>query len=78
MDITIGKFDPDTKTVPVKFEHGGVTHERNVNAVFDEDGKYDKVETKKRVDAVALGVANKIDIGAIKNATPPEPPPVVK
>lgn len=45
------------------------THTRSVNAVFDSNGKYDKDATTARVNEVALGVENKIAIGAI---TPPE------
>jgi hypothetical protein len=44
------------------------THVRSVNAVFDSNGKYDKAATTERVNQVALGVENKIAIGAI---TPP-------
>lgn len=72
MDIRIGKFDPDTRTVPVTFTSGDVKHDRTVNAVLKDDGSYDKVGTKARVDEVAQGVAHKIGLGVITNP-PPEP-----
>ena len=64
MDITIGKFDAATKTVPVVFAEGGVTHRRTVNAVL-KDGGYDKAATRARVEEVGAGVAHKIAIGVI-------------
>jgi hypothetical protein len=72
MKITIGKFAPASRTVPVTFEHGGVRHERPVNACTDAAGKYDKAATAARVDDVASGVAHKIAIGAITNPPTPE------
>lgn len=71
MIITIGDFDSATRTVPVTFEHAGVTHERSVNACFDAGGGYDEAETEARVYQVANGVVRKIEIGAITN--PPQP-----
>ena len=64
MDITIGKFDAATKTVPVVFVECEVTHRRAVNAVI-KDGGYDKAATRARVEEVAAGVAHKIAIGVI-------------
>lgn len=72
MDITIGAFDPESRTVSVTFTRGDVTHERPVNAVLDQDGAYDAAATAERVDEVARGVACKIDAGVITNP-PPEP-----
>jgi hypothetical protein len=65
MKTRIGTYDPETRTVAVTFVDGGVTHKRPVNAVLDEAGAYDRKATKARVDEVALGVAHKIQIGAI-------------
>jgi hypothetical protein len=65
MKTTIGAYDPDTRTVPVTFVDGGIKHKRSVNAVLDDAGDYDRKATKARVDEVALGVAAKIQIGAI-------------
>lgn len=67
MNIAIGDLDDKTRTVSVTFEDAGVTHTRPVNACYGEDGKYDADATKARVDEVALGVANKIALGVIKN-----------
>jgi hypothetical protein len=72
MQVRIGKFDPDTRTVPVTFTSGGVKHDRTVNAVLKDDGSYDKAGTKARVDEVAQGVDQKIKLGVITNP-PPEP-----
>lgn len=70
MKITIGAFVPATRTVPVRFEHRDVTHDRAVNACLDKAGAYDAKATAARVDQVALGVAAKIELGVI---TMPEP-----
>jgi len=68
MKFTIGKFDPETGSVPVKFSHDGVKHERSVNACFDEDGLFDAAATKARVGEVAAGVEHKIALGVIANS----------
>lgn len=71
----IGKFDPDTRSVPVTFTSGEIVHTRSVNAVLKDDGGYDKAATKARVDDVARGVAHKIELGVITNPPPaPELP----
>lgn len=67
MKTTIGKFDAETGTVPVRFVHQGVTHSRPVNAVLDENGQYDKAATALRVGEVAIGVGHKIALGVIGN-----------
>jgi len=72
METRIGKFDATTRTVPVTFEHEGVTHQRNVNACLTSTGGYDKKGTAARVEEVAQGVAQKITLGVITNP-PPEP-----
>jgi hypothetical protein len=71
MQITIGKFDRSSSSVPVTFEHKGVRHERSVNACLTDKGRYDEEATAARVDDVAAGVAHKIELGVITN--PPEP-----
>lgn len=73
-DVTasIGKFDPDTRSVPVTFTSGDIVHKRSVNAVLKSDGSYDKAATNARVEEVGLGVAQKITLGVITNP-PPEP-----
>lgn len=71
MIITIGAFNPETKTVPVTFEHADVVHQRSVNACLHADGSYDEAETEARVYQVANGVVRKIEIGAITNPPPP-------
>jgi hypothetical protein len=72
MKTTIGDYDAATKTVPVTFEEGDVTHERSVNACHDEAGSYDATATAARVADVARGVAVKIGLGVITNK-PAEP-----
>lgn len=72
MEIRIGKFDATARTVPVTFDHKGVTHKRDVNACLTGAGGYDKKATAERVDEVAQGVAHKIELGVITNP-PPEP-----
>ena len=71
-DITtkIGKYDPETRSVPVTFTSGEIVHKRSVNAVVKDDGSYDSAGTKARVEDVASGVAHKIAAGVI---TVPEP-----
>lgn len=54
----------DEITVNVTFTDGTVTYERPVNAVFT-DGIYDADATETRVGQVALGVENKIAVGAV-------------
>ena len=68
----IGKFDPETRQVPVTFTSGEIVHKRNVNAVLKGDGGYDAAATKVRVSEVAQGVAHKIGLGVI-TLPPPEP-----
>ena len=74
MKTTIGAYDPETGTVPVKFEMSGITHERAMNACHDEAGAYDPAATEQRAGELARGVARKIEIGVITNA--PSAPPV--
>lgn len=71
MQITVGKFDRSSSSVPVTFEHMGVRHERSVNACLTDKGRYDEEATAARVNDVAAGVAHKIQLGVITN--PPEP-----
>jgi len=72
---SIGKFDPDTRSVPVTFISGEIVHKRSVNAVLKDDGSYDQAATQARVDDVARGVAAKIALGVITNPQPePETP----
>ncbi|MBX9661919.1 hypothetical protein [Novosphingobium sp.] len=65
MKTTIGRFNAETRTVPVTFNHGGVRHRRPVNACLDDAGNYDAAATAERVEEVASGVAYKIDMGLI-------------
>src|SRR3546814_1024467 len=67
MDITIGRFDRRTGTVPVTFSHEGVVHTRPVNACLTASGRHDRKATSARVDEVALGVREKIAAGVITN-----------
>ncbi len=65
MKTIIGKFEPETSTVPVNFQHQGIRHKRSVNACLDDHGGYDRAATAARVVDVAAGVAHKIEIGVI-------------
>lgn len=67
----IGRFNAETRQVPVTFTAGEIVHKRDVNAVLKTDGSYDAAATKERVAEVANGVAHKIDLGVIT-----VPPPV--
>lgn len=73
MKTTIGKFDKASGTVPVTFEHNGVTHLRPVNACLAAAGKYDPDATAARVEDVARGVAVKIEAGVLTNPLPEDP-----
>ncbi len=65
ISIKIGKFNAETKDVPVTFTRGEFTHRRSVNACLTSAGKYDAAATAARVDEVGLGVVAKIDAGVI-------------
>lgn len=73
MQIAIGAYDDETRTVPVTFTEGEIVHRRPVNACHGESGAYDEAATAARVADIAAGVAVKIAVGAITN--PPEPEP---
>ena len=73
MKIIIGDFDDTSRTVPVTFEHDGVTHARGVNACLDGDGGYDADATAARVADVARGVEAKIAAGVLTDAPAPAP-----
>lgn len=66
MRTRIGKFEAGTCTVPVTFIHDGVTHRRPVRACLDVAGNFDEAATGVRVAEVALGVAAKIECGALR------------
>jgi len=51
--------------INVRFTDGTITHERPVNVCYDADGNYDEDATDIRIGQVALGVENKIAVGAI-------------
>ena len=73
MEITIGDYSAESKTVPVTFKSDTITHERTVNACLDPAGNYDPGETEQRVAEVAQGVMQKIALGVITNPPAPEP-----
>lgn len=60
-----GAFDPATRTVPVTFKEGAITHRRTIRAVVDADGNYDRAATKEIIEQQAAGVAHKIALGII-------------
>ena len=49
----------------VEFAKDGKKYIRPVNVVFDSNGNYDDAATKERCELVAMGVENKIAVGAI-------------
>jgi prepilin-type processing-associated H-X9-DG protein len=49
-----------------------MTHTRGVNAVFV-DGAYNAADTEQRVSEVAMGVKNKIAVGAISAESKQDP-----
>ena len=51
------------RDIVVEFAKDGKKYTRNVNVVFDSDGKYDDAATKERCEQVAMGVENKIAVG---------------
>ena len=57
----------DVKDIIVEFKSDSpdITHTRNVNVVFDGSRNYDDTATKARCAEVAMGVENKINVGAI-------------
>ncbi|SNS20448.1 hypothetical protein SAMN06295912_102254 [Sphingomonas laterariae] len=71
MKITLGKFDPETRSVPATFKTGEIAHKRSINAVLKSDGSYDAAATRTRAEEVGRGVAAKISLGVIGNE--PEP-----
>lgn len=68
MEIEIGTYNKEQRTVPVTFRQGSVVHERQVNACHDESGTYDAAATAQRIEEVARGVATKIALGIITAA----------
>jgi len=69
MNITWSYDAPtgDEKVVEVTFkcDTPDITHVRAVNAVFNEEGKYEGGLTEERVEQVGMGVKNKIAVGTI-------------
>lgn len=69
MEFIIGIFNPEAHQVPVSFQHAGVIHNREVNAVLT-DGMYDEGATAVRVQEVANGVEQKIAAGVLPEQNP--------
>lgn len=68
MEIKIGTYNEEQRSVAVTFRQSNVVHERQVNACHDESGAYDASATSQRIEEVARGVANKIALGVITAA----------
>lgn len=66
------KPDPITKKVTVTFKNGDATYTRDVNAVYNDAGKYDKTATDTRVQEVLAGVAAKMNAGVVEFLTDEE------
>lgn len=66
------KPDPSTKKVTVTFKNGDATYTRDVNAVYNDAGKYDKTATDTRVKEVLAGVAAKLNAGVVEFLTDEE------
>lgn len=56
--------EESVRDIIVEFAKDGKKYTRNVNVVFDSDGNYDDTATKERCEQVAMGVENKIAVGA--------------
>lgn len=71
-DLTtkIGRYDAFSASVEVVFTSGDLVHQRNVNAVLNAQGKYDKAATALRVADVARGVHEKMKLGVIGSKLP--------
>lgn len=74
MKTTINSVNASAGTASVTFDHGGVSHTRDVNICLNAKGKYDAAATEARIADVARGVEVKIAAGAITN---PPPAPAV-
>ena len=70
---TMGKYDPETRTVAATYAVGDVTHSRPVNAVLKPDGSFDKAATRQRVEDVGRGVAHKVAAGLFAAPAPGAP-----
>lgn len=57
--------DKKAKIVEVKFSKYGKSFTRNINSVFDENGKFDKAATDERIEQVKQGLVHKLAVGAI-------------
>lgn len=66
MKTSVGKFDPESRTVAVTFTHNKVRHRRLINAALDAEGNYDRKATRELIDAQARGVEYKIERGIIE------------
>lgn len=65
MKTSISAPDPETGMVSLTFREGRIVHKREVRAVFDADGNYDRDATKDIVSQLERGVAEKIRLGLI-------------
>ncbi|WP_408586579.1 hypothetical protein [Novosphingobium sp.] len=74
MKIRMGKFDPETGTVPVSFSEGDNRHTRPVRAVLT-DGEYDASATRLRAEEVGAGVVHKWSLGLLGPEPTPETAP---
>ena len=57
-------IEESVKDIIVEFAKDDKKYTRHVNVVFDSDGNYDDTATKERCEQVAMGVENKIAVGA--------------
>ena len=58
--------EESVRDIIVEFAKDGKKYTRHVNVVLDSDGNYDDTATKARCEEVAMGVENKIAVGAIQ------------
>ena len=66
MSVTYTYNEPEGNqtVIEVAFTDGIITHVRDVNAVFA-NGSFDAEATETRISEVAMGIENKIAVGAI-------------
>lgn len=60
------EVEESVRDIIVEFAKDGKKYTRHVNVVLDSDGNYDDTATKARCEEVAVGVENKIAVGALQ------------
>lgn len=61
--IEIGRYDAQTRTVPVTFRTGKIEHRRDMPACVTPEGKHDRAASLVRVEELKRGFARKVELG---------------